>query len=433
MARSKKQELPPIQLTAAGEDEKAQKANLERIIPSPGYPTCVHVICDAIEKRADTTVFDFTPQFVNIRYQIDGIWHNMPQMDRETGDFMMATLKQLAGMDYRERRARQEGKFQGLLMKRKYKCRVLSQGVKSGERIALYINIPQPSADTLEDMGIQPKIKERLMQSLNKDSGITIVSAIPGEGFTSTWRATLGACDRLMRDFYVLEEKSNVEPEVINVQSKTYDASKGETAFTPMPALLLQEPNVLAFTDPTSGQIINQMVGLSEQNFQVITRIHGKHCLDALLRFLAYKPDVKKFAEHLTCIVCMRMVRKLCITCRVPYVPHPQLMAQLGIPPGRVRQFYKAFEYEPGMVDDNDVEIDPCPECSGVGYKERTGIFEVLTVTDALRKVIVTNPKMDQLTAAARSQNHISMRDMGILSVATGVTSLEELQRVLKK
>lgn len=433
MARSKKQELPPIQLTAAGADEKEQKANLDRVIPSPGFPTCVHVICDAIEKRSDTTVFDFTPQLVNIRYRIDGIWHNMPQMDRETGDYMMATLKQLAGMNYRERRARQEGNFQGLLMKRKYKCRVVSQGIKSGERIALYINIPQPPADTLEEMGIQPKIKEKLMASLNKDTGISLVSAIPGEGFTSTWRATLGACDRLMRDFYVLEEKSNVEPEVINVQSKIYDASKGQTPFTPMPALLLLEPNVLAFTDPTDGQTVNQMIELSEKDFQVITRVHGKHCLDALLRLLVYKPNIKKLAEHLSCVVCMRMFRKLCTECRIPYAPHPKMLTQLGIPQGRVRQFYKAFEYEPGMLDENENELEPCTECAGIGYKERTGMFEVLTITDPMRKAIAENPRMDHLAAVARSQHHISMRDMGILAVASGTTSLEELQRILKK
>ena len=121
MAKSKHQDLPPIHFTAAGRDEKEQQANLAIVTPSPGFPTAVHLICDAIEKRSDTTVFDFMPQVVNIRYRIDGIWHNMPPMDRETGDFMMATLKQLAGMNYRERRARQEGRFQALLMKRKYK------------------------------------------------------------------------------------------------------------------------------------------------------------------------------------------------------------------------------------------------------------------------------------------------------------------------
>ena len=433
MAKSKHQDLPALQLTAAGHDEKAQQKNLEQIVPSPGYPTCVHIICDAIEKRSDTTVFDFTPQVVNIRFRIDGIWHTMPQMDRETGDYMMATLKQLAGMNYRERRARQEGNFTCLLAKRKYKCRVVSQGVKTGERIALYINIPEPPIDTLEEMGIQPKIKEKLMQSLNRDDGIVLVSAMPGEGFTATWRATLNACDRLMRDFYVLEEKNNVEPEVINIKSITYNASKGETPFTPMPALLLQEPNVLVFSDPTSGEVINQMVGLSEKDFLVITRTHGKHCVDALLRFLVYKPDVKKVAEQLSSVICMRIIRKLCEECRIPYAPHPKLLAQLGIPQGRVRQFYKAFEYEPGMVDENEREIEPCEHCAGIGYRGRTGIFEVLSITDPIRQVLVQRPRMDQIAAICQRQQHISMRDMGVLAVASGITSLEELQRVLKK
>ncbi len=433
MARNKHKDLPPIQLTAAGGSEKEQKANLKSISPSPGFPTCVHLICDAIEKRSDTTVFDFTQQFVNIRYRIDGIWHSMPQMDRETGDFMMATLKQLAGMNYRERRARQEGKFGAMLMKQKYKCRVLSQGVKTGERIALYINIPQPKIDTLEQMGINPAIKANLMESLNLDKGMVLTSAMPGEGYTATWRATLDACDRLMRDFYVLEPKDRVEPEVINIQSKTYDESKGEDAFTQMSNLLLLEPNVLAFTETVNGETVDKMLDLTEKDFQVMTRIHGKHCVDALLRLMVLKPNVKLLAKHLQCIVAMRIIRKLCEECRIAYVPHPKLLAQLGIPPGRVRQFYKPFEYEPGMLDENEREIEPCEYCSGIGYRERTGIFEVLKVSDSFRKAMIQTPHVEQLAAVAKADGNISMRDMGVLAVASGVTSLEELQRVLKK
>ena len=193
MAKSKARDLPPIQFTAAGKDQKQQQANLDVVTPSPGFPTAAHVVFDAIEKRSITTVFDFTPQIVNIRYHIDGIWHNMPPMDRETGDYMMATLKQLAGMNYRERRARQQGAFQALVMKHRYKCRLLSQGVRTGERIALYINIPEPPLETLDDMGIRPKLKEPLLQVLNRDDGILLVSAMPGEGFTATWRATLAS------------------------------------------------------------------------------------------------------------------------------------------------------------------------------------------------------------------------------------------------
>ncbi|MEM9411410.1 MAG: ATPase, T2SS/T4P/T4SS family [Planctomycetota bacterium] len=430
---AKKQELPPIQFTAAGSDEKTQQENLERITPSPGYPTCVNLICDAIEKRSDTTVFDFTQQMVNIRYRIDGMWHSMPPMDRESGDLMMATLKQLAGMNYRERRAKQEGAFQSMLMKKKYKCRVISQGVPTGERIALYINIPQPPTETLEDLGINKAVKNKLMESIQTNQGMIIAAALPGEGFTSIWRATLSACDRLMRDFYVIEEKTRVEPEVINVTSIKFDESRNENPFTPIPNLLLQEPDVLSFTEPTDGGVIDQMVGLCERDFQVFTRIHGKHCIDALLRFLVHKPDRKKLAAQLRCVVCMKVIRKLCPECRIPYVPHPKLLAQLGIPQGRVRQFYKAFEYKPGMVDADDREIEPCLHCGGTGYYERTGIIEVLTISEKMRNVIIQTPRMDQLSLVAKNERHISMRDMGILAVASGLTSLEELQRVLKK
>lgn len=433
MAKSKHHDLPPIQFTAAGKDEKEQQANLARVTPSPGFPTAVHVICDAIEKRSDTTVFDFTPQIVNIRYHIDGMWHNMPPMDRETGDFMMATLKQLAGMNFRERRARQEGRFQALLLKRKYKCRVLSQGVRTGERIAMYLNIPEPDLETLADMGIKPTIRAKLMESLNADTGMVLVSAMPGEGFTATWRAVLGACDRLMRDFYVLEEKNRVEPEVINVNSIAWDESKGQNPFTPMPNLLLQQPNVLAFTEPINGEIIDQMVGLSEKEYLVLTRIHGKHCVDALLRFIVLKPNLKKLAEQLQAVVCMRLIRKLCPECRVPYKPHPKLLAQLGLPQERVRQFYKAFEFEPGMLDEEENELEPCGQCSGIGYHGRTGVFEVLDINDAFRRVLTTTPKMEKLMAVAKANSHLSMRDMGVLEVASGSTSLEELMRVLKK
>jgi type II secretory ATPase GspE/PulE/Tfp pilus assembly ATPase PilB-like protein len=220
---------------------------------------------------------------------------------------------------------------------------------------------------------------------------------------------------------------------VINVKSVVYDEKKHEDPFTYIPNLLLQEPNVLAFTDPTSGSVIDQMVNLSAQGLLIISRIHGKHCLDALVRFLAHKPQVKKLAEELQSVVCMRVLRKLCPECRMAFTPSPQLLGQFGIPADRVRQFYKAFEYEPGMVDEDDNEIDPCKHCSGIGYRERTGIFEVLTVTNPLRRALFDNSRLDNLMAVARSHGHVSMRDMGVVAVAAGVTSLDEVQRVLMK
>ncbi len=84
------------------------------------------------------------------------------------------------------------------------------------------------------------------------------------------------------------------------------------------------------------------------------------------------------------------------------------------------------------MVDDNENEIEPCSNCSGIGYRGRTGLFELLTMNDELREALVNNPRVDHLSAIAKRHGHISIQMEGIVMVASGKTSLEELQRVLK-
>ena len=241
--------LPPIRFVPSAETEEEQIAILESITPSPGFPTFANMIADVITKRSETTVFDFTPQVVNIRYQIDNVWHAMPSMDRETGDFMMATLKHLAGMNFRERRQRQSGTFKATFLDTGHKCRVVSQGVKHGERVALYVDITKPDTNTLEELGMPEKVKDMLTPSLGESTGMILFAAMPGAGYTSLWRAGLSACDRFMRDYYVIENEKDAEQEVVNVTPVFFDAAAGEDAFTPIPKLLLREPNVVAFAD----------------------------------------------------------------------------------------------------------------------------------------------------------------------------------------
>jgi type II secretory ATPase GspE/PulE/Tfp pilus assembly ATPase PilB-like protein len=93
---------------------------------------------------------------------------------------------------------------------------------------------------------------------------------------------------------------------------------------------------------------------------------------------------------------------------------------------------YQHFQFEPGRLDDRGEEIEPCPKCSGIGFYERTGIFEILIIDDVIRQAIVRTPRMDRLMSAAKASGHLSMRDLGIVAVASGVTTLEELQRMLK-
>ncbi len=425
---------PPIEFTAAGDTPEEQTTNLKIVRPSPGFDPASELCAEAIIKDADVTVLDFSPQQVTVRFQIDGLWHAGTPMDREMGDYMLATLKQLAGVDYRERRERQTGNFASLYLKKKQKFKLVSQGIQTGERVALYLDYKRPPLDKPEDLGMRASMGKQLRAIVNDTNmGILMSTAVPGEGYTAVWRGMLEATDRLTRDFFVMEHVGKNEPEVINVYPVEYDSAKGENPMTPMKQLMLKEPDVLAFPDIASGELLDQIVSHSvTHEMPIFTRIPGKHCLDGLLRLVALKPDVKKLTDRMTAVISMRLIRLLCEDCKIGFQPHPQMIHQLGLPQGRVAELFKPMVYQPGMVDENDVEIEPCSNCSGIGYRGRTGLFELLMFNDELRQALVSNPRLDQLSAIAKRHGHVSMQMEGVVMIAGGRTSVEELQRVLK-
>ena len=131
------------------------------------------------------------------------------------------------------------------------------------------------------------------------------------------------------------------------------------------------------------------------------------------------------FANFVTAVICTRLIRKLCDACKVGYAPTPDLLKKLGIPAGKVEALYRVPKPE---------EIEkPCKECGGLGFRGRTGIFEQLEVDDQIREVLLKKPQMELMRKAARAAGMRPFQEEGLLLVAKGVTSLAELQRVLKE
>jgi type II secretory ATPase GspE/PulE/Tfp pilus assembly ATPase PilB-like protein len=430
-------DLPPLKFVASGASDDDREATLQAVRPSPGYPHAVLLLADAITKRADLVLMDFTPQQVNVRYQVDGIWHNMPALPRDTADYMLASLKHLAGLDFRERRQRQSGEFVSDYLRHRHKCRITSQGIPAGERVLVEIGRKRPPLDSLEDIGMRKAMQGALLSAINQDGGIVLFSGLPGDGLSTTWRAALQSADRFMRDFYTVQEKSRQEPEIVNVGSVEWNESAGESLTSVLRSLLLREPNAIAFTEIGTGAALNEMTNLaSRQGITVVTRLHARHAAEAVMRALLLKPDVGAFAETLRMVVCQRIVRKLCPDCRQRFQPNPEMLVRLGLPPGRVTWLYRQYQPAPEeLVDEKGrpVEIVPCRKCGGSGYYERTGLFEMLEVNDAFRQAMRSSPTVQKLSEAAAQSGHVSLRDEGLVLVARGDTSLEELQRVLKK
>ena len=429
--------LPPITFFAHGPTEDIRIANLEAVLPSPGYPYLCHLIADTLVKRADFLVLDYNRDSVQMRLQIDGIWHNLPPQDRATGDYMLATMKKLSNLNYQERRARQEGEFACNLSNHTTKVFLTSQGVQTGERVVLEFDRVRPKLDTLVDLGMREKLADHLVKKMHEEKGFVVFSTLPGDGLSTMWHAALSNCDRLMKDYVVIQDEADREKDIINVDPRKYDSRAGQSALDILPEVMLKQPDVVCFPEVDSPQILNRMLDMVvEEEKMVMTRIHAKSAVESLLRLLVHQPNVSKLAKAITCVVHQRLARRLCSNCKIAYQPNPQVLHQLGIPPGRVSTFFAKWQPPPpGQVDEhgNPIEVQPCHNCGNLGFCERVGVFEMLEINDTIRQVLVSQPNLQALTQAATQSGYVSLRDEGVVLLAQGHTSIEELQRVLAK
>ena len=218
-----------------------------------------------------------------------------------------------------------------------------------------------------------------------------------------------------------------------------------------LPKLMLTQPEVIVFSDLCNAATVNKLCEYANDPREgklVIAGVRAQDACEALLRVLLLKAAPKEFATAVRAVLCVRLVRKLNDICKQPYTPPPQLLAKLGIPAGRVKVLYKEWTPPPPPTPEEEKESEKrklklpptaCPLCEqdgplchGIGYRGRTGIFELLDVNDQLREALVKEPKLEVLRKIARAAGHRSLQEEGILLVAQGLTSLTELQRVLK-
>ncbi|HMO86792.1 MAG TPA: ATPase, T2SS/T4P/T4SS family, partial [Lacipirellulaceae bacterium] len=405
-------------------DANTDSANLLSARQSPGYLLVKDLVAEMANRRIDRVLLEYGPQGVAVKNEIDGVWHGGEARDRESADVMLAVLKTLCNLDPKERRKKQEGKFGAQFEGKKFLCPVVSQGVANGERVVVARTFEKGRPHNYEAIGLREGLRDQWEAIMAQDRGLVVFSALPGGGLTTLIDVSIEETDRLMRDFFAIEEVNHREHEIQNVTVHPYDAAKGETPATLIPALVRLYPNVYICRDLVDGESAKLLMNEILDDRLVVTSIPARDAAEALLRILQMKAPQKQFAESVTAVLYQRLIRKLCPECKVGYAPPPDLLKKLGIPPGKVQQFFRPPKPE---------EIEkPCPACQGLGYLGRTGLFEMLVINDAMRQILATAPSLEALKKAARADNQRSLQEEGILLVAKGETSLQELQRVLK-
>ena len=414
-----------MQFKALGGDLQQNQSNLIAARQSPGYLSAKELVAELVRQRADKCMLDYTRDAVALRYQIDGVWHESEGQDRESGDMLLAVLKRLGNLNVEERQKRLTGRFSAEYEGKRYAAMLISQGTQTGERVILQLDRPHEEFKTLRELGMREKMEEQLKGMMIRSQGLFLFSAPPQGGLTTTVRLALNLTDRYMNDFVALQDEASPEPLAENIELKTYSSAKSEVPQKVLESLLRREPNAVVMHDLPNTETAQMLCDHALENKLVISTVRAKEAVEALLRVLLLKVPAALFAPAVYGVLNQRLIRKLCDNCKQSYEPAPQLLQKLGIPAGRIEHLYR-----PPEASEQD---KVCPLCNGIGYYGRTAVFELLTVDDTLRQALEEQPKLDVLRQVARKAGNRTLQQEGILLVAQGITSVQELSRVLKQ
>lgn len=429
----------PVEFAPKLDDRTQVQSLLISTRQGAGFEVAAGQLGHAVLSRATQVLLDFTASGCAMRYQIDGLWEQLPALDRETGDAMLVALKQLSQLNPADRRSAQSGSVTVKLKKEKFDLIMQSQGVPTGERVLLRLESHQVPFDSLDDIGMRNKMAEAFRQHLNEHGNIVLVSAPKGEGLTTTWNVGINAADRLVLDFQSFEDETRPEPEIININPNFYGGNTGLTASEAVRKAILKEPDAFLFPEAVDAETFQRSLDqVVKAEKKIITRVVAGGAVEALMRLIAQYPDQRSIiAEKISCVTGQRLVRRLCDNCKVGFQPTPQLLQQLGIPQGRVALLYQPFVPPPieQQVDENGrpAPITPCHSCQGRGYLGRIGIFELLTPGPQLRDALTKTQDMGRLAAIAKSEGFHGTQTEAVLTVARGLTSLDELKRAFAK
>jgi type II secretory ATPase GspE/PulE/Tfp pilus assembly ATPase PilB-like protein len=438
------EEGPPVVFYSEGPDAQANQVAMIAARNGPGYVPAKTVVAEAIDRRADRVRLDMTRDRVTVQFEIDGVWQRGVDLDPETAAVIVDCWNTLGHAQRQGQRAQQTIHFSFTYPdpKQKIPVEMISQVTPTSRRILLKFDLGMKGFDSLEKIGMRPSQRDTVNSYLRGERGgaLVLISAMPAGGFTTTWYALLKSADRLLRDFVSIEPVEDRLPPVENVEVTTFDRRNGQTPDQLLPKIILKQPDVYVLPDLVNKETIRLLCGeVLDEGRLVLAGVKARDAIEAVLRVLALKPP-EEFLEALKLVINVRLIRKLAETCKQPYQPSPQLLQKLGLPPQRVTQLYREWQPPPDHeVNKKKLPPDACsvcglvgPSCHGLFFMGRTGIFEVLEVNDEFRQAVRKGARPDVLRQVARKAGFRTHMEEGVLLVAQGLTSLNELQRVMK-
>ncbi len=355
--------------------------------------------------------------------RIDGVSYPQPQVEPTLAMRLVEYLKTAAGLDLTERRKKLNGliKVDGGELGR-HTLDLTTSGSTRGLSLSVSIDPDMRTQMPIEQLGLLEPQQKQVRELLGSVGGVVLVSAPAAHGTTTTLYSILSEHDPYTSSVVTLEEKITWELE--GVHHNLMPLSTPPEKFNEkLLGVFRADPQVLYLTRFADSKTPAHIARGSEES-RVYMPLEADDTFGALRAWVKAVGDRKLAAKSITAVIAQRLVRRLCHTCRTPFVPDPAALKKFNLP-GKVEQLYHAS----GKVMVKD-KAQACPDCMGIGYRGRTAVYEVMILDDKARKYVATGED-DKLRAHLRRQRMLWLQEAALAKVVAGVTDIKEVTRAM--
>jgi type IV pilus assembly protein PilB len=393
-------------------------ANLKEIADEGPIVKLVNAtIAQAVNDRASDIHIEPQSDGVRLRHRIDGVLHEVSNLPKNLQSGVISRIKIMADLNIAERRVPQDGRISGVIGGRSIDLRVATLPTNYGEKVVLRVLETSTAMRDLADLGFLPKSLESYSKNFKKPYGTILVTGPTGSGKSTTLYATLNVLNSKEKNVITVEDP--VEYRIAGINQVQVNSKAGLSFASVLRSILRSDPDIVMVGEIRDRETAVIATELALTGHLVLSTIHTNDAASTPARLIEMGVEPYLVSSALDCIVAQRLARKLCDNCKVAYNPTSEELKALNL--DRYEIATPSQLYRP----------EGCAICSGTGYRGRFAIHEVMTISDEIERLIASNGNSHELRDLAIAQGMIPMRTAGLQQVASGVTTVEEIFRVI--
>lgn len=377
----------------------------------------------AVSSRASDVHIEPQDDRLRVRYRIDGILYDKLSLPRNVQEALISRIKILSEMKIDEHRIPQDGRFNFKVGGEEVDLRISTVPTVNGEKIVMRLLRKSGGVPTLSELGLNGVSLRNLEIAMLRPHGIILVCGPTGSGKTTTLYAVLSKLNTPKVNIMSLEDP--VEYQLAGVNQVQINPAVGLTFASGLRSFLRQDPNVILVGEIRDKETADLAMQAALTGHLVFSTLHTSSASGALPRMLDLSAEGFLLASTITAILGQRIVRKICRNCITEYVPPKQIIDEIEKILGPL---YTKKTEEVKLYKGNG-----CSECGNTGYIGRIGIYEVLTVSDSISRLILQSADSATIEKQAKEEGMITMMQDGYLKVLQGLTTIEEVLRVAQE